>query len=121
MRIFLLATLLLALFAVGAAPKATHAQSVRKYTATLKDSQVHDREIIVELDSSASAKTASAVLSGAGVKTVSSLPLSYAKYRIVRVPSGQDYMATLRRLENPRAGRRGIAFAGKGRDGIHAD
>ena len=100
MRIFLFATLLVALFAVSIAPQPTQAQSVTKYAASLRDDQVHNREIIVELDSSVSTRTASAVLSSAGVRTVSALPLSYATYKIVRVPEGQDYMAALRRLES---------------------
>jgi hypothetical protein len=45
------------------------------------------------------AKGASAVLGSAGVKSVSKLQLRHAKYEIVRVPEGQDYMATLRALE----------------------
>lgn len=102
MRIFLFAALLLALAAIGVQPTPTRAQGATKYTASLRDDQVHNREIIVELDSKAGSKTASAVLSSAGVKTVSTLALHHAQksYRIVRVPAGQDYMAALRKLEN---------------------
>ena len=53
MRNYLFAALRAALVAVGVSPDATRAQSVRKYTAQLKDSQVHDRQIIVELDTRA--------------------------------------------------------------------
>jgi subtilisin family serine protease len=101
MRILLTATLVFALLLADAPQtRRLRAQSVTKYTAALDvTSQVHNREIIVQLDGSV--KSASAVLSNAaGVKHVSTVPLSYGDMQVVRVPDGQDYMAALRALES---------------------
>jgi subtilisin family serine protease len=62
-------------------------------------SEVHNREILVQVDPVRGTKAVSKVLSSHGVAQVRVLPLSYATYQIVRVPEGQDYHATLAALQ----------------------
>ncbi len=75
------------------------AQATR-YTARLKDSQVHQRQLLVQLDTSRGTKSVSALAKSTGLRHVSSMKLSYATYEIMQVPAGQDYMSALRALEN---------------------
>ncbi|MCC7479840.1 S8 family serine peptidase [bacterium] len=101
MRKIVLAAALAA--AVGAATglqlESASAQSTR-YTARLQDSQVHQRQILVQLDTARGSRTASALAKSTGLRHVSSMKLSYATYEIMQVPAGQDYMAALRALES---------------------
>lgn len=77
----------------------TAASPVTKQTAQPPLSEIHDRQILVELDRSRGAKSVSAVCASHSVKQVRALPLSYATYQIVQVPPGQDYYDTLAALQ----------------------
>lgn len=73
---------------------------VGRTTANIPLAEIHNREILVELDSARSAKSVSAFCADKGVSYLRSLPLSYTTYQIVRVPDGADYHAVLKQLEN---------------------
>jgi subtilisin family serine protease len=77
----------------------TAASPVAKQAALPPLSEIHDRQILVEVDLSRGTKAVSAVCASHSVKQVSSLPLSYATYQVVQVPAGRDYYATLAALQ----------------------
>ncbi len=94
-----LVIMLALLLAFSGSTQRVNAQSPDRSTAILPaQSQIHDRQILVELDPSRAAKSTSAWFANKGVSQVDSLPLSYAEYRIVRVPEGQDYAAAYQQL-----------------------
>lgn len=71
-----------------------------KSVAVPPQSEIRDREIIVELHASRSASAVKSVCASNNVKQVRELPLSYATLQVVRVPDGQDYAATLTALKS---------------------
>jgi subtilisin family serine protease len=96
MRRFLIFAVILCTALGGITPsQAQRAHSASSVALT----DVKDRQILVEMDATRATKSASAVFKQAGVVQVAQLPLSYTTYRIVRVPEGQDYFATLAQLQ----------------------
>ncbi len=85
--------------AVLAAFLATASAQPARTTADLPLSEVHNREILVELDPSRGAKSVSAFCAATGLVHQRTRPLSYATYEVVRVPADQDYHAVLAALE----------------------
>ena len=83
------------------AASALSADQVRS-TADLPLSEVHERQIIVEFDTSKASKSVSALCSESGVRHVQSMQLTDRRYEIVTVPVGEDYHAVLAGLSaNP--------------------
>jgi subtilisin family serine protease len=94
-----LVVLLAVLLAFSGSPGRLSAQAAERSAAVLPaQSQIHDRQILVELEPGRSVKSTSAFFSGKGVSQVNSLPLSYADYQIVRVPDSEDFAAAYARL-----------------------
>jgi subtilisin family serine protease len=77
----------------------TAASPVAKTAVVPPQSEIHDRQILVEVDVSRGLKAVSSVCASHNVKQVRSVPLSYTTYQIVRVPAGRDYYATLAALQ----------------------
>ncbi|MCB1221998.1 MAG: S8 family serine peptidase [Planctomycetales bacterium] len=96
-----LVIMLAGLLAFSGSTQHATAQTPNRGTAVLPgQSQIHDRQILVELQSNGDAKSASAAMASKGVSMVDTLSLSYTDYMVVRVPDGDDYEAVFRRLEN---------------------
>ena len=95
-------TISLAILAAFAAAGLSISAAPPRTTANLPLSEVHDREILVELDTARGVKSASAFAAANGLELKRQLKLSYTKYEIVRVPDNEDYYAILAALEkNP--------------------
>ena len=83
------------------AASALSADQVRS-TADLPLSEVHERQIIVEFDTSRASRSVSAMCAESGVKHVQSMQLTDRRYEIVSVPADEDYYAVLAKLNtNP--------------------
>lgn len=63
-------------------------------------SEIHDRQILVELATVSTSKSVSAFCTSKQLSLVRTMPLSYATYQIIRVPEGQDYHQVLSDLQN---------------------
>lgn len=89
------------LLAISGSTVRVSAQGTQRSAAVLPaQSQIHDRQILVELEPGRNVKSTSAFFSGKGVSQVNSLPLSYANYQIVRVPDSEDFAAFYARLSD---------------------
>ena len=91
--------LLAAALAFSGATTRVNAQDTGRNAAVLPaQSEILDRQILVELDPARTIKSTSAFFSAKGVSQVNSLDLSYTSYRIVRVPDTEDFAAAYARL-----------------------
>ncbi|MCB1218763.1 S8 family serine peptidase [bacterium] len=96
-----LVVMLAGLFAFSGGGQQASAQTPSRSAAVLPAmTEIHDRQILVELMPARDVKSASAVLGSKGVSMVDALPLSYTEYLIVRVPEGADYESKFRSLES---------------------
>ena len=91
--------LLAGLLVFSGSPVRVNAQDTSRSAAVLPvQSEILDRQILVELDPGRTVKSTSAFYSSKGVSQVNSLPLSYANYQIVRVPDNEDFATAYARL-----------------------
>lgn len=63
-------------------------------------SEIHDRQILVELATVSTSKSVSAFCTSKQLSLVRTMPLSYTTYQIIRVPEDQDYHQVLANLQN---------------------
>lgn len=87
-------TAVLLLFGVAGGRAATF-----KTTDQVPLTEIHQREIIVQFDASRATKSVSSFAQSRHLSFARSLPLSYRRYEILRVPEGQDYFAALSELQ----------------------